>query len=120
MLFRSVGSAKRVDILGIDAEAMERAGFGVQILDPVGLAEGALGVDDAGAAVLYPDGPAYRALILDGASLPPDAARALARAAGAGLAVVVVGEPPAADTGWGGADRSEEVRAALADRKAHV
>lgn len=98
----------------IDAEALERAGFGVQILDPVGLAEGALGVDDAGATVLYPDGPAYRALILDGASLPPDAARALARAAGAGLAVVVVGEPPAADTGWGGAERSEEVRAALA------
>ena len=42
----------------IDAEALERAGFGVQILDPVGLAEGALGVDDAGGPALLLDDPA--------------------------------------------------------------
>ena len=49
----------------IDAEPLERAGYGVQVLDPVGLAEpGALGADAAGTTVLFPEGPAYRALVL--------------------------------------------------------
>lgn len=110
----------------IDAEPLERAGYGVQILDPVGLAEaGVIGRDAAGATVLFPDGPAYRALALESASLTPGAARALARATEAGLALVVVGTPPARDTGWGGAERSEAVaadvaRALAGPRTAHV
>ncbi|VEG29282.1 glycosyl hydrolase [Actinomyces howellii] len=110
----------------IDAEPLEHAGYGVQILDPVGLAEdGVIGRDATGATVLFPDGPAYRALALESASLTPGAARALARAAEAGLALVVVGTPPARDTGWGGAERSEAVAADVAKalvgaRTAHV
>ncbi|WP_172119229.1 glycosyl hydrolase [Actinomyces faecalis] len=94
----------------IDAEPLERAGYGVQVLDPVGLAEpGVVGQDATGTPVLFPDGPAYRALVLETSSLTADAARALADAAEAGLAVVVVGPPPARDTGWGGHDRSAQV-----------
>ncbi len=94
----------------LDAEPLERAGYGVQVLDPVGLAEaGALGQDPTGATVLFPDGPAYRALVVASESLTADAARALADAAEAGLAVVVVGTPPDRDTGWGGRERSAQV-----------
>ena len=95
----------------IDAEPLERAGYGVQVLDPVGLAEpGALGADAAGTTVLFPEGPAYRALVLGSESLTADAARALVIVgAEAGLALVIVGAPPARDTGWGGSDRSAQV-----------
>ena len=99
----------------IDAEPLERAGYGVQVLDPVGLAEpGALGADAAGTTVLFPEGPAYRALVLGSESLTADAARALGDAAEAGLALVIVGAPPARDTGWGGSDRSAQVADDLA------
>ncbi|WP_143233329.1 glycosyl hydrolase [Actinomyces ruminis] len=106
----------------IDAEPLERAGYNVQILDPVGLAEdGIVGPEhdtDAGGTVLFPDGPAYRALILDaalqGGTIPLNAARALACAAQAGMAIVVVGQPPAGDAGWGGADADAAVREAIA------
>ncbi|SDN41728.1 alpha-L-rhamnosidase [Actinomyces ruminicola] len=105
----------------IDAEPLERAGYNVQILDPVGLAEeGVVGPErdtDADGTVLFPDGPAYRALILDaalqGGTIPLDAARALARVAAAGLAIIFVGQPPAGDAGWGGADAGEAVREAI-------
>ena len=99
----------------IDAEPLERAGYGVQILDPVGLAEPAvLGTDATGATVLFPAGPAYRALVLETGSLTADAAHALADAAEAGFAVVIVGAPPARDTGWGGCERSAQVVAEVA------
>jgi len=106
----------------IDAEPLERAGYNVQILDPVGLAEaGAVGPGrdtEAGGTVLFPGGPAYRALVLDaalqGGAIPLDAARALARAAAAGLAIVLVGRPPTGDAGWGGADADAAVREAVA------
>lgn len=100
----------------IDAEALERAGFGVQIIDPVGLAEeGAVGYLGEGAeVVLFPDGPAYRALVVGAPTVTADAAAALARYAALGLAIVVVGDLPAGDTGWGGVDRSGQVRADMA------
>ncbi|MCL3790179.1 MULTISPECIES: glycosyl hydrolase, partial [unclassified Actinomyces] len=99
----------------LDAEPLERAGYGVQVLDPVGLAEpGVLGTDATGATVLFPEGPAYRVLALESESLTADAARALARAAEAGLALVIVGTPPSRDTGWGGEDRSPQVAADVA------
>ncbi|SDM67429.1 glycosyl hydrolase [Actinomyces ruminicola] len=124
----------------IDAETLERAGYSVQLLDPVGLAEeGAIGREpgtaggagevpagageaardqaDADRVVLFPEGPAYRALILDaalqGGTIPLNAARALARAAAAGLAIVIVGQPPTGDAGWGGDDRDEAVHEAI-------
>ncbi|WP_103062550.1 hypothetical protein [Actinomyces qiguomingii] len=139
----------------LDTEALDRAGYGVQLLDPVGLAEeGVVGLEpgpgcgvDAAAAgaagktgaggrraggatlpaaecapgaervVLFPDGPAYRALILDaalqGGTIPLDAAQGLARAAAAGLAIVVVGRPPTGDAGWGGSDRDPQVADAI-------
>ncbi|MDO4899699.1 glycosyl hydrolase [Actinomyces sp.] len=140
----------------IDAEPLERAGYNVQILDPVGLAEeGAVGLEagpgcginaaaagavdqtaaggqaagsgtlpaaecapGAGRVVLFPEGPAYRALVLDAGlqdgAIPLDAARALARTAAEGLAIVLVGRPPTGDAGWGGADADAAVREAVA------
>ncbi|MBE6476358.1 MAG: hypothetical protein E7Z95_12520 [Actinomyces succiniciruminis] len=102
----------------IDAEPLERAGYNVQLLDPVGLAEAGVVGLEAGRVVLFPEGPAYRALVLDaalqGGVIPLDAARALARAAAEGLAIVLVGRPPTGDAGWGGADADAAVREAIA------
>lgn len=97
----------------IDADPLERAGYGVPILDPVGLSEdGVIGqADGVGATVLFPDGPVYRALALESASLTPGAVRAPVQAIEAGLAVVIVGEPPVAP---GGVERSEAVAAGVA------
>ena len=94
-----------------DTEALERAGFTVQFIDPVGLAEaGAIGDD----GTLFPDGPAYRGLIVDERALPPEAAEAIADAAEHGVCVVIVGESPSADSGFAnGSAGDERVRAAL-------
>ena len=126
----------------IDAEPLERHGYSVQVVDPVGLAEAGVigqeaglwadgaagggagavpgagaqadGAAGAGRTVLFPDGPAYRALVIGEQRVTVGAARAVEAAARAGLAVVVVGEAPQGDTGWGGADHDAEVRAAFA------
>lgn len=103
-----------------DTETLENAGFTVQFIDPVGLAEdGAVGDD----GTLFPEGPAYRGLIVDERMLPPEAAEAIADAAERGTRVVIVGEPPAADSGFdcgfdngGGSSataRDERVRTAM-------
>lgn len=95
-----------------DTEALETAGFTVQFVDPIGLAEaGTLGND----GTLFPEGPAYRGLIVDERILTPEAAEAIAEAAKRGVRVVIVGEPPSADSGFaGGAVGDERVRTAIA------
>jgi hypothetical protein len=81
-----------------DTRALESAGYTMQYLDPIGLAEeGAIG----GAGALFPNGPAYRGLIIDERAMTPEAAEAVARAAQLGLRVVIVGEAPSMDSGLG-------------------
>jgi hypothetical protein len=94
-----------------DTESLELAGFSVQFVDPVGLAEqGSIGDD----GTLFPDGPAYRGLILDERMLPPEAAEAIATAAERGVRIVIVGEPPSADSGFSnGRNGDERVRIAM-------
>ncbi|RXZ71203.1 glycosyl hydrolase [Agromyces albus] len=95
-----------------DTEALERSGYSVQYLDPIGLADAdAIGAD----GTLFPDGPSYRALLVDERAIAPAAAEALADAAERGLRVVFVGEPPSGDSGFGGGDegRSDLVREAV-------
>ncbi|MFF1572537.1 glycosyl hydrolase [Leifsonia sp. NPDC058292] len=100
-----------------DTEALERAGFTVQFVDPIGLAGQETVGDDR---TLFPDGPAYRGLIVDERSLPPETAEAIARAAEHGVRVVIVGEPPSADSGFAnGAAGDERVRVAIARALAH-
>jgi hypothetical protein len=94
-----------------DTESLELAGFSVQFIDPVGLAEPGTVGDDG---TLFPDGPAYRGLILDERTLPPEAAEAIAIAAERGVRVVIVGEPPSADSGFSnGSDGDQRVRIAM-------
>ncbi|WP_394525586.1 glycosyl hydrolase [Paenarthrobacter nicotinovorans] len=95
----------------IPAEALERAGYSVQFIDPVGLSEAdVIGAD----GTLFPDGPAYRALILDERAIPADAAEAIDRAARKGLPVVIVGEAPQTDSGFAAGDSGHaRVRAAM-------
>lgn len=93
-----------------DLEPLERRGFSAQFVDPIGLSE----PDAVGDGLLFADGPAYRALVVDERTLTPGAASAIADAAASGVAVVFVGELPTGDSGWGGRDRSAEVRDAVA------
>jgi hypothetical protein len=94
-----------------DAEALERTGYTLEYLDPQGLLEPAA----AGDGVLFPDGPAYRALVVDERALPGDAAEALAAEAAKGLGVVFVGDLPDAGTGFTDADaEDQQVREAVA------
>jgi hypothetical protein len=94
-----------------DTETLERRGYTVQYVDPIGLAEaGTVGAD----GTLFPDGPAYRGLVVDERSLTPQAAEAIDEAAARGLRVVVVGEPPSADSGFAhGAEGGARVQAAV-------
>lgn len=97
-----------------DTESLELAGFSVQFIDPDGVVEG-VGEGAAEDPALFPAGPAYRGLIVDERMLPPGTAEALAEAAGRGVRVVVVGEPPSADSGYAhGRAGDERVRAAMA------
>lgn len=92
-----------------DTEALERAGFSVQFIDPLGIVDGV-----GEGPVLFADGPGYRGLVIDERMLPPETAEAIADAAEHGMRVVVVGEPPAADSGFAhGADGGERVRLAM-------
>lgn len=80
-----------------DAEAIERMGYSVQYIDPVGLTEPEA---QGGGDTLYPSGPNYRAIVIDERSMPADSAEALAEFAKSGLAVVFVGNPPSKDTSY--------------------
>ncbi|MFC8125603.1 glycosyl hydrolase [Streptomyces sp. NPDC057302] len=97
-----------------DTLALERHGYSLQYIDPVGLAEESA----VGKKVLCPSGPQYRALVIDERALPLEAARAVERAVAAGVTVVFVGEPPRRDTVYRAgrsADRevAESIRRAL-------
>ncbi|GAA4490406.1 glycosyl hydrolase [Microbacterium panaciterrae] len=76
----------------VDAEPLERSGYTVQFIDPLGL-------EDASPAIhagrLFPEGPGYRAVILDEREIDLSTAQALDTAASRGLAVLFVGEMPA-------------------------
>jgi hypothetical protein len=93
-----------------DGEPLERAGYTFEYVDPEGVRE----PQAAGRGVLYPKGPAYRALVIDERALPGATADAIAREASSGLRVVFVGSLPDHGTGFadaGGEDR--QVRAAV-------
>ncbi|WP_022884750.1 glycosyl hydrolase [Glaciibacter superstes] len=97
-----------------DTEALELAGFSVQFIDPGGVVEGVVEGGAAGSSV-FADGPAYRGLVIDERMLPPETAEALASAAERGVRLVVVGEPPSADSGFAhGRAGDERVCAAMA------
>ncbi|WP_426188308.1 hypothetical protein [Microbacterium sp. TWP3-1-2b2] len=92
-----------------DTEALDLAGFSVQFIDPLGVIDGV-----GRRPELFADGPGYRGLVVDERTLPPETAEAIAEAAERGLRLVVVGEPPAADSGFArGADGDARVRAAM-------
>ncbi|WP_285244181.1 glycosyl hydrolase [Pseudarthrobacter sp. fls2-241-R2A-127] len=93
-----------------DTEALERSGYSVQYLDPIGLSEASA----VGNGTLFPDGPAYQGLVVEERAITPEAAEAIHKAAARGLCVVFVGESPTEDSGFGGnAKRSERVKAAV-------
>lgn len=93
-----------------DTRALERAGFTVQYIDSLGLAEAP--APDSG--VLYPAGPAYRVLVLNGPTLTAEAAENALIAAEHGLMVVLVGAEARSDPRFEPAGtRDERVRDAL-------
>ena len=93
-----------------DSTSLERAGYTLEFVDPGGLTDPRAG----GGRTLYPDGPAYQALVVDQSSLSAAAAQALAAAAGRGLRVVFVGDPPAAGSGaFDPAGEDSQVKAAI-------
>jgi hypothetical protein len=83
-----------------DAVGMEKAGYSLEYIDPNGVVDPAAD----GAGVLYPNGPRYRAVVLDERALPAKVAAKLADEAAQGLRVVLVGAVPNADTGYPGDD----------------
>jgi hypothetical protein len=93
-----------------DTIALERQGWSIQYVDPVGLAE----KDALGDGVLSADGPQYRALVIDERAIPAAAAEALVKAAASGVRIVLVGELPSQDTTFGsGTGGDQKVRAAI-------
>lgn len=95
----------------IDAEPLERAGYTIQIIDAVGLVEGTTGSEDG---CVFPDGPAYRAVVVQAKSFTPDAAEALDQASAKGLAVLIVGAAPTSASGFGDPTGDERVKSAFA------
>ena len=95
-----------------DGAPLERAGYTYEYLDPVGAAE----AQARGDGVLYPDGPRYRALVLDERALPGATADAIAGAAERGLAVVVVGGLPDRGTSLDDAGAEDRQVKAAVDR----
>ncbi|MDW5593054.1 glycosyl hydrolase [Conexibacter stalactiti] len=94
-----------------DAQAIEEQGYTLEYIDPVGVAER----QAQGDGVLYPNGPRYHALVIDERRLPADAAEAIADQAERGLAVVLVGALPDADTSYKNPGRGDtRVRQAVA------
>lgn len=93
-----------------DSEKLERAGYAPEFLDP----NGVLDPEADGDGVLYPRGPRYKAIVIDERALPAAVAEKLAAEAEQGLAVVLVGDLPNADTSYKNATRGDaRVRAAI-------
>lgn len=94
-----------------NTKAMEQKGYSVQFVDPIGLAEEGV----VGNGTLFPDGPGYRALVVDQRSVSAPAAKAIAKAAQSGVKVVFVGSLPDHDTTFNsGAAGDQAVKTAVA------
>src|SRR4051812_46592249 len=94
-----------------DTEPLERAGFTIEYLDPAGVRDG----ETKGRGVLFGEGPAYRALVVDEEWMPAATALALDRASKAGLRVVFVDRVPRrANSGRDAGAEDKQVRDAVA------
>src|SRR4051794_16262535 len=94
-----------------DSEPLERAGFTMEYLDPVGVREG----EANSRGVLFGDGPGYRALVVDEDWMPAATAQALDRASQNGLRVVFARcVPRRANSARDAAAEDATVRAAIA------
>ncbi|QOX81908.1 hypothetical protein H8R18_00555 [Nanchangia anserum] len=91
-----------------DTTALENAGYSVHYIDSSGILEAPIGHGE-----LFPNGPGYRALILATTRLAARALTALRRIAATGVPIVIVGDLPAGDSGWGGGDRDDNVNNTL-------
>ncbi|GAB3305106.1 glycosyl hydrolase [Pseudoclavibacter terrae] len=79
-----------------ETKALEDNGFSVQYIDPAGLsADGAIGGE-----TLFPDGPAYQAVIIDETAVDGAAASALEDASRSGVPIVIVGSAPSTDASF--------------------
>ncbi|HTW16683.1 MAG TPA: glycosyl hydrolase [Nocardioides sp.] len=96
-----------------DGLSVETRGYQLQYVDSAGLAEPEAGRN----GVLYPDGPAYRALVIDQRSIDPAAAEAVAAQAEAGLAVVIVGDAPSRAATYGADPEAANARVTAAVRR---
>jgi hypothetical protein len=103
-----------------DTRRLEEKGFTIGYVDPVGVRETKTGESGA----LFPDGPAYRAIVIDGAmqnyidpmAIAGATATALDRASAKGLWVVFVGAAPVrGNSGRNPAAEDAEVRRAVAN-----
>jgi hypothetical protein len=93
-----------------DTDELERTGYSVQFIDPIGLGEEGV----VGDGVLFPEGPNYQALIVDERMISAAAADAIARAAEAGVRIVFVGETPSREKSFGtGEEGAAAVQAAV-------
>lgn len=93
------------------AKRLERQGYTIGYVDPTGVRQASTGARGE----LFPDGPSYDVLVVDGSQfyvdngrLPGATARAIDRASAKGLHVVFVGRLPR--RGLSGADRAAEDR----------
>jgi hypothetical protein len=92
--------------------ALARAGFSYQYVSPALFALPSAVVRDGR---LAPDGPAYKALVLDAVTaMPVDAARRIADIAAAGLPVLIVGTVPERVPGMAQAGEEADLRASIA------
>ncbi|SDD43994.1 glycosyl hydrolase [Nocardioides lianchengensis] len=108
----SLGASAPLPAL-FDGLSAETRGYQLQYVDSAGLAE----PEAAGNGVLYPQGPAYRALVVDQRSLDPAAAEAVATQAEAGLAVVLVGDVPSRSATYGADPAAADARVVAAVRR---
>lgn len=96
-----------------DGLSVETRGYQLQYVDSAGLAE-----PEAGrGGVLFPEGPAYGALVIRQDTLDPAAAEAVATQAEAGLAVVVVGGAPTGSASYGAHPEAADARVEAAVRR---
>jgi hypothetical protein len=96
-----------------DALSAETRGYQLQYVDSAGLAE----PEAAGNGVLYPNGPAYKALVIHQSSIDPAAAEAVAAEAEKGLAVVIVGNAPSKASTYGADPAAANARVTAAVKR---